>query len=152
MAKHLFQKGHIVSLETRKKLSKAIKGKKCSEETKKKISQTKKGRKQSLEHRRKISEAMRREKNPNWRGGIRFVKHPRDSFEIRKWRIEVFTRDNWTCQVCSQVGGRLNAHHIKSWKNYPKLRFEINNGITLCEECHKLTDGYANRKIRKKKK
>lgn len=31
---------------------------------------------------------------------------------------------------------RLEAHHIKSWKNYPKLRYKVSNGKTLCYECH----------------
>ena len=45
-------------------------------------------------------------------------------------------------EICRKVGVYLTAHHIKSWKNYPELRFDINNGITLCEDCHKLTDNY----------
>ncbi|GAH13905.1 unnamed protein product, partial [marine sediment metagenome] len=56
--------------------------------------------------------------------------------EYVNWRRLVFQRDNFTCIVCEKVGGRLNAHHLKSWKNYPKLRYKINNGITLCKECH----------------
>lgn len=58
--------------------------------------------------------------------------------EIRKWTSNVFERDNYTCQCCNKRGNtKLNAHHLNSWNKYKKLRFEINNGITLCEECHK---------------
>lgn len=57
--------------------------------------------------------------------------------EYKEWRENVFERDNYTCQKCGRVGGELNAHHIKPFKDYPKLRYEITNGITLCIECHR---------------
>lgn len=54
-----------------------------------------------------------------------------------RWRKEVFERDKFMCLKCGQIGGQLNAHHLKSYKKYKKLRYEINNGITLCKKCHK---------------
>ena len=57
--------------------------------------------------------------------------------EYTNWRKRVFDRDNYTCQKCGQIGGTLNAHHIKHYKDYHKLRYELSNGITLCEKCHK---------------
>ena len=65
------------------------------------------------------------------------VRFARTSLEYVNWRKNVFERDNYTCQVCGKVGGTLNAHHIKSFALHKKLRLDVNNGITLCEKCHK---------------
>ena len=61
----------------------------------------------------------------------------RNSKQNAEWRMAVFERDKYTCAICRKVGGRLNAHHIKPFSKFPNDRFDIDNGITLCEECHK---------------
>lgn len=54
-----------------------------------------------------------------------------------QWRTLVYERDNYTCQICGDnKGGNLNAHHLNSYKWDKKNRTNIDNGITLCEECH----------------
>ncbi len=53
------------------------------------------------------------------------------------WRKEVWIRDNWKCKINNQdCVGKIIAHHILSWREYPELRYEINNGITLCHAHH----------------
>ncbi len=106
------------------------------------------GKKFSEEHKRKLRVShlgkFLGEKSPSWKGGIsRGYKEGWFSEKHKKFRILVFLRDSFTCQVCNKIGGYLEAHHIKSWKNYPELRFNISNGITLCRECHKLTNNYS---------
>jgi hypothetical protein len=62
----------------------------------------------------------------------------RTRIEYKLWRKSVFERDNFTCQKCRIKGGHLHPHHILNFSQYPELRFDMDNGITLCKECHKL--------------
>jgi len=78
----------------------------------------------------------------NWQGGKSKNVHSITSPQYKRWRMDVFTRDNFTCQGCGIRGCYLEAHHIKSWAKYPELRYKLDNGVTLCLECHKLTDNY----------
>ena len=65
-----------------------------------------------------------------------------NSLEYKQWRKGVYTRDNKTCQWpnCNSKK-KINAHHIKTWANHPGLRYDVNNGITLCYEHHKMIMG-----------
>lgn len=62
----------------------------------------------------------------------------RGRVEYFDWRKSVFERDNYTCQCCGQHGGKLNAHHIMNFSDNEDLRFNVDNGITLCFNCHSL--------------
>ncbi|MFA6989990.1 MAG: HNH endonuclease signature motif containing protein [Candidatus Gastranaerophilaceae bacterium] len=76
--------------------------------------------------------------NGNWRGGISSENQIlRGSKENRLWKRSVLLRDNFICQECEINKVYVVAHHIKSWKKYPELRFAIDNGVTLCRGCHK---------------
>ena len=78
--------------------------------------------------------------NPNYRHGLTDIFHSiRNSARYKKWRIVIFKRDNWTCQICERKGGNIEADHIKPFALFPELRFELSNGRTLCRECHKTT-------------
>lgn len=83
------------------------------------------------------------ENHHNWKGGVTILREQqRKSIEYKNWREHVFRRDDYTCQACGERGGKLNADHELPWSLFPELRFEILNGRTLCEECHKKTDTY----------
>lgn len=102
------------------------------------------GIRHTLESRRKMGETKRARghlvgpKHPQWkidRSGI----SDRCTREYKLWRMAVYERDKFTCQKCGDArGGNLYAHHIMSFAKFPKLRFEISNGLTLCHLCHEL--------------
>lgn len=69
----------------------------------------------------------------------RGVRDPRDykSPEYTKWREDIKKRDNHQCQWPGCLSRtQIQVHHIKTWANYPGMRFVTANGITLCRKCH----------------
>lgn len=62
-------------------------------------------------------------------------KNWRTSREYRIWKVRVIRRDG-VCQCCDNRKER-HAHHIKSASFFPELAFDENNGVTLCNDCHK---------------
>lgn len=99
-----------------------------------------KGKKMPEEWRVKLKGARphtAKENSHLWRGGRGSERHRMMlSVPYQSWRHAVFARDNYTCQICDQYSGMLHADHIKSWSQYPELRFEVTNGRTLCRPCH----------------
>lgn len=65
-------------------------------------------------------------------------REKRRNGEQIQWRKDVYERDNYTCQCCGDnKGGNLNAHHLNGFHWDKEHRTDINNGVTLCEKCHK---------------
>lgn len=88
---------------------------------------------------------MSGDKNWKWKGGVsKGYKKGYYSTEYKNWRKAVFKRDDFACVDCG-YRGYITAHHIKSFAYFPESRYDINNGKTLCEECHKKTDNYKGR-------
>lgn len=88
-----------------------------------------------------FKERMSGENNPNWNPNLtedeREKQRSIQSGEHRKWRKQVFERDDYTCQYCGQRGGNLHAHHLDGYNWCIERRFDLTNGVTLCEECHR---------------
>lgn len=130
------------SIETKEKIRNALKGRRLSLAVREKMSKTALGR----------PKLFARGRRPwNWKGGRSSVrKQIMSSLEYKIWRRGVFERDKYTCVWCGQVGGELNADHIKPFRDYPELRLALDNGRTLCVSCHKKTETYGNKyKIKK---
>lgn len=142
-----FQKGHTINT-----------GKKKSEQWKKDISEKMKGNRNGFkkgmiawakdkkfteEHRKNISKGHKGvllgEKHHNWlhdRSKLK-VQNRRNDSAYCAWRREVWLRDNFKCKIGNpDCKGRIEAHHILKWSDYPELRYKINNGITLCHFHH----------------
>lgn len=132
-------RGRKVSAETRAKMSAANKGQKPTASC---IQASREARKNGLN----LSDDQRRKKSASLRASwdIRqperktpSIMRVRLSIDMKMWREKVFKRDNYTCQKCETRGGDMNAHHIKPFCTNPELRFDVDNGLTVCEPCHR---------------
>ena len=81
-----------------------------------------------------------------WNKGMGFIssedKLIRNSKLYLDWRKIILKRDEYTCQICNVIGNNMHVNHIKLFAHYPKLRLDINNGITLCKHCHEMIRGH----------
>lgn len=84
-----------------------------------------------------------------WRGGkTPEIISERMSSKYKIWRSGIFKRDNYTCVLCKQRGGKLNADHLKSFTHFPELRYKMSNGRTLCVPCHIKTPTFGGKSRR----
>lgn len=90
--------------------------------------------------RRCIKCAIKRgSESPRWNPNLTDEERERKRqyTEYGEWRSEVYKRDDYTCQCCGDnKGGNLIAHHLDGWDWNKIDRFNVDNGITLCEICH----------------
>jgi 5-methylcytosine-specific restriction endonuclease McrA len=141
--KNSLGKHWIMPEEAKKKISKFNKGKHISDKQKEQIRVSKLGDKNPAKRadvRKKMSIAQQKTTEDNWHGFITPLNQQiRHSELYKEWRKKVMERDNYICQFCGKHGGWLEADHIKPFSKYPELRFNIDNGRTLCRPCHETT-------------
>lgn len=79
------------------------------------------------------------ELNGNWivdRSKVKLDKE-RGGTLHKQWSKNIKNRDSWKCKINNaECCGKVIAHHILSWAKFPELRYELNNGITLCHFHH----------------
>lgn len=122
-------KNHTRTAEHNRKLARARRGKRATDTARRHMSEAQK--------RRGTVPPSQKGKVPwNFRGVTPKRELIRRTDEYKAWRNGVYTRDDYTCQLCFCRGGKLCAHHIKKVSNHPELQLEPTNGITLCEQCH----------------
>lgn len=157
----LFHIGRKQSKETKTKLSLFFTGRKMqpfSKKQKENMSLAKSGENNPMF-------GIKGEKHWNWKNGVTSLENMiRDLLEYNIWRKSVFKRDNYTCRDCGKTNSYLVADHIKLFSiliqdflniynqfspfddketlarlaiNYDPF-WDINNGKTLCEICHKI--------------
>lgn len=92
--------------------------------------------------------------NNNWKGGVTPINEKlRKSYKTKNWRRKVFERDGYACVFGGKAhGNNLQADHIKTWADHPKLRFVVSNGRTLCVNCHRKTPTWGNRNKKQNEK
>lgn len=99
----------------------------------------------SAETRKRQSDRQRGEKSYLWKGGATLRNWGfRRSNDYKIWARAVKERDGKKCVFCGSTE-KLEADHIKPCSIFPELSLAIDNGRTLCHDCHKQTDTYAGR-------
>jgi transposase-like protein len=85
-------------------------------------------------------QALKGEKNHNYNPNLtdeERLELGRYEEGYKSWRSKVFKKYGFSCDICSsKESGKLNAHHLNSYRDHPTMRTSIENGVCLCENCH----------------
>lgn len=84
--------------------------------------------------------------HPRWNDALTDEdrRHNREP-EFQQWSRQILERDGFRCVACGATGAGLNAHHLRSYKLHPDLRYELSNGITVCAPCHRAYHSWVGR-------
>lgn len=114
-------------------------GKKHTENTIKKMKINHKGT-SGKKYSEESVERMSGENNHRWikdRNELKKSEDKRLDSAYMNWRRLVYKRDSFKCKINnSDCISQVEAHHILPWRDYIELRYDVNNGITLCKHHH----------------
>ena len=54
-----------------------------------------------------------------------------------EWSYKVKEKADFICNICGQKHGDIVSHHLESYNSNKNLRLDVNNGVCLCDKCHK---------------
>jgi len=90
------------------------------------------------ENMKRIGVHLRDHEHGNWKGGISSERQKLMAQKIYKdWKLSVFKRDNFTCLKCGLKDNNLNTHHLANYEDNKEQALDLENGVTLCGECHR---------------
>lgn len=86
---------------------------------------------------------LKGEEHPNWNPSLTHEDrqnslHRTKNPKVREWRNKILSKNQYRCQLSGRGGCYLEVHHLYSWHSNPSLRFDLNNGVPLREDLHKL--------------
>jgi transposase-like protein len=75
--------------------------------------------------------------NPNYKSDISDETRleRRDPYKAKRWKMAIKDRDDNECQCCGSKN-KIEVHHIMPFAFYPEKRYDIRNGVCLCDQCH----------------
>jgi len=77
--------------------------------------------------------------SPRYKDGKSDIRRKeRKTPENEKWAKDV-KKQKTSCDCCEDVFDKItisHAHHLNSWADYPKERYDLNNGVAICGVCH----------------
>jgi hypothetical protein len=71
-------------------------------------------------------------------GSVQREKYMRYAVRLDHTRRKIKEIFNFECQICNERKRNLESHHLNAWSLCPEQRFNIDNGVCLCKECHSL--------------
>ncbi len=86
----------------------------------------------------KISPMLRGENHYAWDDSLTDNERLSNrGLEYKTWAYKVKEQFDFKCDKCfKESDGDMVSHHLFNYKDNPSSRYDIDNGVCLCEKCH----------------
>lgn len=94
---------------------------------------------QDEEHKQKMIKNFSGDNNPRYNPNLTNEERERERHinGYEEWKKQVKEQADYTCDCCGKCGGNMNSHHLNGYDWHKEGRTDINNGVCLCEKCHR---------------